>query len=146
MDLKSLKPPKGSRKKPKRVGRGMGSGVGKTCGRGHKGVGARSGGKVPHWYEGGQMPIQRRLPKRGFANRFRKRYALVNVRDLARFDKDSVVDEAALKEKGLIKQVRDGVKILAVGEIDRPLTVKVAKISGAAREKIEAAGGRVEVV
>ncbi len=146
MDLKKLSPPKGSRKKPMRVGRGTGSGKGKTSGRGTKGVGARSGGKVPHWYEGGQTPIQRRLPKRGFANRFKKRYALVNIRDLNRFEKDSVVDVDALRVKGLIKQVRDGVKLLAVGEIDRPLTVKVTKISGAAKQKIEAAGGQVEVV
>lgn len=146
MDLKKLSPPKGSRKKPTRVGRGKGSGKGKTSGRGTKGVGARSGGKVPPWYEGGQMPIQRRLPKRGFANRFKKRYALVNIRDLNRFEKDSVVDVDALRAKGLVKQVREGVKLLAVGDIDRPLTVKVAKISGAAKQKIEAAGGQVEVV
>lgn len=145
MDLSNLKPPKGSRKKPMRVGRGVGSGKGGSSGRGTKGVGARSGARVPNWYEGGQMPIQRRLPKRGFTNRFKKRYALVNLRDLAGFESGAVVDEQALEEKGVVKQVRDGVKLLAVGEVDRPLTVKVAKASAAAIKKIEAAGGTVEV-
>ena len=146
MKLNELSPAPGSQKSSKRLGRGVGSGFGKTAGRGTKGYNSRSGGGVRPGYEGGQMPIQRRLPKRGFTNIFRKKIAVVNIRDLARFDSGSVVDEKALAEAGLIKGQRDGVKLLGTGEIGYPLEVKVNLISKSAREKIEAAGGKVEVL
>ena len=146
MKLNELSPAAGSQKSSKRLGRGVGSGFGKTAGRGTKGYNSRSGGGVRPGYEGGQMPIQRRLPKRGFTNIFRKKIAVVNIRDLARFDSGSVVDEKALAEAGLIKGQRDGVKLLGTGEIGYPLEVKVNLISKSAREKIEAAGGKVEVL
>jgi large subunit ribosomal protein L15 len=122
------------------------SGWGKTAGRGSKGSKARSGGQVRPGYEGGQMPLQRRLPKRGFTNIFAKRYALVNIRDLSRFASGTVVDEASLAAAGLVKGRRDGIKLLGNGDIRHPLEVKVNLISKSAREKIEAAGGKVEVV
>lgn len=146
MDLSTLKPPKGAVKNRKRVGRGPGSGHGKTACRGHKGQKARSGGKVRPGFEGGQMPLARRLPKRGFTNIFKKQYALVQVKDLAAFEKGSVVDPAVLLESGLVSKLHDGVKLLGNGEIDRPLTVKVHKCSQAAQAKIVAAGGTVEVM
>ena len=146
MKLNELSPPPGSQKSSKRLGRGVGSGFGKTAGRGTKGYNSRSGGGVRPGYEGGQMPIQRRLPKRGFTNIFRKKIAVVNIRDLARFESGSVVDEKALAEAGLIKGQRDGVKLLGKGEIGYPLEIKVNLISKSAREKIEAAGGKVEVL
>jgi large subunit ribosomal protein L15 len=146
MKLNDLSPAKGSRKDPKRVGRGVGSGSGKTAGRGTKGFNSRSGGGVRPGYEGGQMPMQRRLPKRGFANIFKKRIAVINVRDLAKFDKGAVVDTDALVKAGLIKGKRDGVKLLGHGEIKYSLDVRVNQISKSAREKIEAAGGKVEVL
>ena len=146
MKLNELSPAPGSQKSPKRLGRGVGSGFGKTAGRGTKGYNSRSGGGVRPGYEGGQMPIQRRLPKRGFTNIFRKKIAVVNIRDLARFESGSVVDEKALAEAGLIKGQRDGVKLLGKGEIGYPLEIKVNLISKSAREKIEAAGGKVEVL
>jgi large subunit ribosomal protein L15 len=124
----------------------VGSGRGKTAGRGTKGYNSRSGGGVRPGYEGGQMPLQRRLPKRGFANIFRKKIAIINIRDLARFDKGSVIDEAALVAAGLIKGEKDGIKILGQGEIKHSLEVKVNQISKTARDKIEAAGGKVEVL
>jgi large subunit ribosomal protein L15 len=146
MDLSSLKPPQGARKKRKRVGRGHGSGHGKTSCRGHKGQNSRSGGGTPPGFEGGQMPLQRRLPKRGFTNIFKKRYSLINVKDLCRFDKDSLVDAGALIKSGLVKKVYDGIKVLGNGEIDRPIVLKIHKWSQSAHDKIVAAGGKVEGV
>jgi large subunit ribosomal protein L15 len=144
MDLSNLQVVKGARKSRKRVGRGHGSGHGKTSGRGHKGQKARAGGGSPPGFEGGQMPLQRRLPKRGFRNIFKKRYALVQIADLCRFAADSVVDPAALIDSGLIDKVHDGVKILGNGDIDRPIVIKAHKWSRAAYEKITAAGGTIE--
>ncbi len=146
MKLNELSPPQGSRKAPRRLGRGVGSGRGKTAGRGTKGYNSRSGGGVRPGYEGGQMPLHRRLPKRGFANIFRKNIAVINVRDLAKFAKGSVVDEAALVAAGLVKGQKDGIKLLGHGEIKHSLEVQVNQISKSAREKIEAAGGKVEVL
>ncbi|MBT8367974.1 MAG: 50S ribosomal protein L15 [Deltaproteobacteria bacterium] len=146
MKLNELSPAKGSYKTPKRLGRGVGSGSGKTAGRGTKGYNSRSGGGVRPGYEGGQMPLQRRLPKRGFCNIFKKNIAVINIRDLAKFDKDGVVDAAALIKAGLVKGKRDGVKLLGQGQIKYALDVKVNQISKSAREKIEAAGGKVEVL
>ena len=145
MKLHTLSPAAGSRKGRKRLGRGVASGQGTTAGRGTKGCNARSGGGVRPGYEGGQMPIQRRLPKRGFTNIFAKTYAVVNIRDLARFETGATVDETALVQSGLVKGPRDGVKLLGQGEIFVDLTVKVDKASQSAREKIEAAGGSLEV-
>ena len=144
MNLSSLKPQKGARKKRKRVGRGPGSGHGKTSCRGHKGQNSRSGGGTPVGFEGGQMPLKRRLPKRGFTNIFKKRYALIKVKDLCLFEKDSVVDPEALIKSGLVKKEYDGIKLLGNGEIDRPIVLKVHRWSQAAQNKISAAGGKVE--
>jgi len=146
MKLNELSPAQGSHKAGRRLGRGVGSGSGKTAGRGTKGFNSRSGGGVRPGYEGGQMPLHRRLPKRGFANIFRKNIVVINVRDLAKFDKGSVVDAAALVAAGLVKGNWDGIKLLGNGEIKHPLDVKVNQISKSAREKIEAAGGKVEVL
>ncbi len=146
MKLNELSPARGSRKTPRRLGRGVGSGRGKTAGRGTKGYNSRSGGGVRPGYEGGQMPLHRRLPKRGFANIFGKNIAVINIRDLARFDKGTLVDEVALVEAGLVKGKRDGIKLLGQGEIKHSLDVKVNLISKSAREKIEAVGGKVEVI
>ena len=146
MKLHELSPPKGSRKAIKRLGRGPGSGHGTTAGRGSKGQKSRSGGNVRPGYEGGQMPLQRRLPKRGFTNIFRKEYVAVNIRDLGRFEKGTVVDKAALKEAGLLKRTSDGVKLLGQGAIDYPLVLKVDKCSRSAQAKLEAAGGKVELI
>ncbi|MGD8290381.1 MAG: 50S ribosomal protein L15 [Desulfobacterales bacterium] len=146
MKLNDLSPAKGSRKDPKRVGRGVGSGTGKTAGRGTKGYNSRSGGGVRPGYEGGQMPLHRRLPKRGFTNIFRKNFAVINIRDLKRFEKGSVVDEAALVQVGLVNGKRDGIKLLGHGDIDYALEIKLNKVSNTAREKIESAGGKVEVI
>ena len=146
MKLNELSPARGSRKAPRRLGRGVGSGRGKTAGRGTKGYNSRSGGGVRPGYEGGQMPLHRRLPKRGFANIFGKNIAVINIRDLARFDKGTMVDEVALVEAGLVKGKRDGIKLLGQGEIKHSLDVKVDLISKSAREKIEAVGGKVEVI
>ena len=146
MDLSSLKPLEGAKKNRKRVGRGPGSGHGKTSCRGHKGQNSRSGGKTPPGFEGGQMPLQRRLPKRGFTNIFKKRFALINVRDLCQFEGNSVIDQETLIKSGLVKKVNDGIKILGNGEIDRPVVLKVHKWSKAAYDKITAAGGKVEGV
>jgi len=146
MKLNELSPARGSRKASRRLGRGVGSGRGKTAGRGTKGYNSRSGGGVRPGYEGGQMPLHRRLPKRGFTNIFKKNIAVVNIRDLANFDKGSVVDEAALVAAGLIKGKNDGIKLLGHGEIKHSLQVRVNQISSSAREKIEAAGGQVEVL
>ena len=146
MKLHDLSPAKGSRKKRKRVGRGPGSGNGKTSCRGSKGQKARSGGGPARGFEGGQMPLQRRLPKRGFTNPFRKEYNVLNVEDLNRFDPNAEVDLLALKEKGLIRKRKDGVKLLANGRMNHPLVIRVQKASKAAREKVEAAGGRIEII
>ena len=146
MKLNDLSPAKGSRKATKRIGRGVGSGSGKTAGRGTKGFNSRSGGGVRPGYEGGQMPLHRRLPKRGFTNIFKKDIAVINIRDLARFDKGSVVDKEALVKMGLVKGKNDGIKLLGKGDIDYPLEIKINKVSKSAREKIEAVGGKVEVI
>jgi large subunit ribosomal protein L15 len=146
MKLHELKPAPNACKGVKRVGRGVASGWGKTAGRGNKGHKQRSGGQTSPGFEGGQMPLQRRLPKRGFANIFRKRIAVVNIRDLARFESGSVVDRAALIKAGLVKGDWDGVKLLGNGEIQYPLTIQLVLVSSAAKAKIEAAGGKVEVV
>lgn len=146
MKLHELSPPKGSRRGRKRVGRGPGSGHGKTSCRGHKGQKSRSGGSIPPWFEGGQMPLQRRLPKRGFTNIFKKHYALIKIKDLAGFNPDSEVDIEALKNAGLVRKMRDGVKLLGDGEISQPLLIQVNKASKTAREKIEAAGGQVKII
>ena len=147
MDLSSLKAPAGATKKRKRVGRGDASGHGGTSGKGHKGQKARSGGSVRDGFEGGQMPMSRRLPKRGFRNPFRQSYVAVNLLDLCRtFEKGAVIDEAAIRASGLVKRQSDGIKLLAKGNIDFPVTVKIAKISSAAKAKITAAGGTVEEV
>lgn len=145
MRLHELSPEVGSTKNRKRKGRGVASGNGKTAGRGYKGQNARSGGGVRAGFEGGQMPIHRRLPKRGFNNIFKNNFAIVNIKDLSVFETGAVVDEIALVSAGLIKGPRDGVKLLAVGDISVPLTVKVDKASKAAISKIESAGGKVEV-
>jgi large subunit ribosomal protein L15 len=145
MRLNDLAPAPGARKTRKRIGRGVGSGWGKTAGRGSKGQNSRSGGGVRPGYEGGQMPIHRRLPKRGFTNIFKKTYAVINIRDLAKMESGSIVDEAVLVRAGLVKGRRDGVKLLGQGEIDIPLTVKIDLVSQSARQKIESAGGTVEV-
>ena len=146
MKLHELSPPAGSRRPRKRLGRGVGSGTGKTAGRGTKGQNSRSGGGVRPGFEGGQMPIHRRLPKRGFTNIFKKKIAVVNIRGLSKFESGSVVDEIELVRMGLVKGRRDGVKLLAQGKIDIPLTVKVHAASRGAIEKIKAAGGEVEVI
>lgn len=145
MKLHELKPAEGSTHAPKRLGRGIGSGTGKTAGKGHKGQKARSGGGVRPGFEGGQQPLYRRLPKRGFTNIFKKEYVVLNVKDLERFESGAEVNYATLYEVGLIKTIRDGVKILGTGELTKALTVKVDKVSASAAEKIVAAGGKVEV-
>ncbi len=145
MKLHTLKPAPGSKTDPKRKGRGTGSGQGKTAGRGQDGQKSRSGGGVRIGFEGGQMPLTRRVPKRGFSNhKFKNIYAIVNVEALNAFDKDSLVTLEALKEKGIVKNKHDSVKILGEGELKKALNVKVAKVSDSARQKIEAAGGKVE--
>ncbi len=146
MRLHELKAPEGSTKNTKRRGRGIGSGQGKTGGRGTKGQKSRSGGGVRLGFEGGQMPLYRRIPKRGFTNNFAKVYAEVNVKDLNRFEDGTVVDLELMKNSGMVKQVIDGVKVLGNGEIEKKLTVKAAKFTKSATEKIEAAGGKVEVI
>ncbi|MDY0163638.1 50S ribosomal protein L15 [Desulfobotulus sp.] len=144
MKLHELSPAEGATSKRKRKGRGVASGNGKTAGRGYKGLKSRSGGSVRPGFEGGQMPLHRRLPKRGFTSIFKTDFAIVNLGDLARFEANSLVDEATLLEAGVVKQVRDGVKLLARGELNVPLTVQVSRISQAAKAKVEAAGGKVE--
>ncbi len=146
MRLDELKPAEGSSFKVKRVGRGIGSGTGKTSGKGHKGQNARSGGGVRPGFEGGQMPIYRRLPKRGFTNIFAKQYVTINVDALEAFEDGTEVTEALLKEKGVISKTLDGVKVLGRGEITKKLTVKVTKYTESAKEKIEKAGGKAEVI
>lgn len=145
MKLHELSPAPGSKKVRKRIGRGAGSGTGKTAGKGHKGQNARSGGGVRPGFEGGQMPLQRRVPKRGFNNIFATRYAIVNVGDLDRFEDGSTIDVELLKNAGLIKKEYDGLKILGNGELKKKLTVIAAKFSGSAKAKIENLGGKAEV-
>ena len=147
MKLHELQPAVGSVKDVKRIGRGHGSGNGKTAGKGHKGQKARSGGSIRPGFEGGQMPLQRRMPKRGFNNIFAAEYATINVSELNnRFEDGAVVDAAALIECGAIKDAKDGVKILGNGELSKKLTVKAAKFTASAQEKIEKAGGKAEVM
>ena len=145
MKLSELSPAEGSVRAPYRKGRGAGSGNGKTGGRGHKGQKARSGGKIRVGFEGGQMPLARRIPKRGFNNIFATHYATVNVGDLERFEDGSVVDAQALAAAGLVKKALDGVKVLGQGELTKKLTVNCAAFSASAKEKIEKAGGKAEV-
>lgn len=144
IELHNLRPPKGSRRNRKRVGRGPGSGKGKTAGRGEKGQNSRSGGGVPPWFEGGQMPLQRRIPKRGFKNRNRVEYQVVNVGDLDIVEGE--VTPVSLRAAGLVRSLRRPVKILGTGEVAAPLSCSVHGVSAAARRKIEAAGGSVTVL
>ncbi|MDA8422920.1 MAG: 50S ribosomal protein L15 [Nitrospiraceae bacterium] len=146
MRLEELKPNIGSKKKVKRVGRGPGSGNGKTAGKGHKGQKARSGGVKGPGFEGGQMPLQRRLPKRGFTNIFRKEYSVVNLADLEKMAGSDPVTPEALMQKGLIKDLKNGVKVLGTGELTTKLTVRAHKFSKSALDKIQAAGGKAEVI
>jgi large subunit ribosomal protein L15 len=145
MKLHDLKPAVGATTAPKRLGRGTGSGLGKTSGKGHKGAKARSGGGKRPGFEGGQMPLTMRLPKRGFTNKWRVEYSTVNVERLNIFEDGATVTPVELVESGILKNVQDGVKILGNGEITKKLTVKATKFTESAKEKIEAAGGKVEV-
>ena len=145
MKLHELQPAIGSTTAPKRLGRGVGSQLGKTSGKGHKGAKARSGGGKRPGFEGGQMPLTRRIPKRGFTNIFGKEYAIVNVSALNVFEDDTVVTAETLLAAGLIKKTLDGVKVLGGGELEKKLTVSVDKVTESAKEKIEKAGGKVEV-
>ena len=145
MKLHELGPAAGSTTAPKRLGRGVGSGLGKTSGKGHKGAKARSGGGKRPGFEGGQMPLYRRVPKKGFTNIFRTEYATVNVGQLEVFDNGTVVTAAMLKEAKIIRKTRDGVKVLGNGELTKKLTVEAAKFTASAKEKIEALGGKAEV-
>ena len=146
MKLHELSPAPGSVRESKRIGRGHGSGQGKTAGKGHKGQKARAGHGMRPGFEGGQMPLQRRIPKRGFNNIFAKEYVTVNVAALNKFEAGSEVDAAALKEAGIIRKECDGVKILGNGTLEKALTVKVAAYSESAKAKIESAGGKAEVI
>ena len=146
MRLEELKPPEGSRKKRKRVGRGIGSGHGKTACKGAKGQKARSGGGIKAGFEGGQMPLQRRLPKRGFRSPFKKRFAILHLKDLNRFPKDSVVGPERLVEAGMVRNKEESIKLLSDGDLHHPLTIRVHQASKAALQKVEAASGRVEVI
>jgi len=146
MRINDLSPAKGSKKKRKRVGRGPGSGHGKTSCRGLKGQKSRSGGGPRLGFEGGQMPLQRRLPKRGFTNIFKKHYSIINVKDLNRFKPNSTLNVEVLKEAGLVKKIKDGIKLLGNGEISHPVVIRVDRVSKTAKEKIQAAGGQVEVI
>jgi large subunit ribosomal protein L15 len=148
MKIEDLRPAEGSRKKNKRVGLGVGSGHGKTSCRGHKGQKARSGGTRGRGlgFEGGQMPLQRRLPKRGFKNRFKKEYAIINLKDINRIESLDVITPEVLVEKGIIKDLKDGLKVLGVGEIQRPLTIKAHAFSASTQAKVTAAGGKVEII
>lgn len=146
MNLNELQPAEGSKFAPKRVGRGIGSGTGKTSGKGHKGQNARSGGGVRPGFEGGQMPLYRRLPKRGFKNIFAKQYVTINVEALDKLEDGTEVTAQVLKENGIISKTLDGVKILGRGEVTKKFNVKVAKLSSSAKEKIEKAGGKAEVI
>jgi len=146
MELNSLRPALGATKKRKRIGRGPGSGHGKTATKGHKGQKARSGGSVKAGFEGGQMPLQRRLPKRGFTPLSRTEYAVINLKQLNAYEDGSTVDLQSLQERGIIKKALDGLKVLADGVLERKLTVKAHRFSEAAKEKITAAGGTAEEI
>ena len=147
MKLHELSPAAGSTREVKRIGRGHGSGNGKTAGKGHKGQKARSGGSIRPGFEGGQMPLQRRIPKRGFNNIFAKQYVIVNVSDLeAKFEDGAVIDTEAIVKAGLVKKTLDGIKVLGSGEVTKNFTVKAAAFSKSAVEKIEKAGGKTEVM
>ncbi|MCK4680879.1 50S ribosomal protein L15 [bacterium] len=146
MKLNELSPAKGATKNRKRVGRGTGSGTGKTSGRGHKGQKSRSGGNIPAWFEGGQLPLTRRLPIKGFTNYTRREYEVVNLSDLERSGLEGTVTIAVLRAAGIVTRSRKPVKVLAMGEVTKALDLKVNAISAKAREKIEAAGGTIELV
>ena len=146
MKLNDLTAVPGSRRETKRLGRGIGSGQGKTAGKGHKGQKARSGGSIRPGFEGGQMPLQRRVPKRGFVNRFAKEIQAVNIGALEKFENGASVDTKTLADAGLVKKTGDGVKILGNGKLTKQLTVKANAFSASAKEKIEAAGGKAEVI
>ena len=147
MKLHSLKANEGATKTPKRVGRGVGSGLGKTSGKGHKGQNARSGGGVRPGFEGGQTPLFRRLPKKGFSNaRFKREYAVINLSDLNKFESDAVITPELLKEMGLVKNQLSGVKVLGNGSLEKKLVVKAHKFSDSAKEQIEKLGGKAEVI
>ena len=146
MELNNLKPKKGARHAKKRVGRGPGSGHGKTAGRGEKGQKSRSGFSRQIGFEGGQMPLHRRIPKRGFTNIFKREYAVVNLSDLERFDNGATIDEAALRGAGLVKGRYDGIKVLGNGKLSKKLTVHAAKFSETAKKQIEAAGGSCQEI
>lgn len=146
MKLHEMSPAAGAKKSPKRLGRGSGSGLGKTSGKGHKGQKARSGGGVRPGFEGGQMPLTRRLPKRGFTNIFAKVYSTVNLSDLEKFEEGTVVTADLLKEKRIIRKLNDGLKVLGNGNLTKKLTVKADKFTKSAEQKIVAAGGNAEVV
>jgi large subunit ribosomal protein L15 len=145
MDLSSLKPPAGQKHRRKRVGRGMGSGRGKTSGRGHKGARSVSGYSIMRGFEGGQMPLHRRLPKRGFTNIFKKQYAIINLRDLEKLPGDTFTIDS-LTERGIIKKLGDGLKVLGTGEITRKIVVEAHLFSKAAVEKISKAGGEAKII
>ncbi len=146
MNLNEMKPTEGARSNRKRIGRGLGSGTGKTAGKGNKGQNARSGGGVAIGFEGGQTPFFKRMPKRGFTNYTRKEYAVVNVEELNKFDDGVTVDYTALKAAGLVKKHLDGVKVLGDGKLEKKLTVKAEKFSRSAQKAIEEAGGKAEVL
>lgn len=146
MKIEDIRPAEGSRKKSKRVGRGVGSGLGKTAGKGHKGQKARSGGTVGLGFEGGQMPLQRRLPKRGFKNRSGIVYAVINLDKINGLKDMDVITPEALLEKKVIRDIKDGLKVLGGGKVDRAVTVKATAFSASAEEKIAAAGGKTEVI
>jgi large subunit ribosomal protein L15 len=145
MKVEDIKPAEGSKRRNKRVGRGIGSGHGKTSCKGHKGQKARSGGSKGPGFEGGQMPLQRRLPKRGFNNRFKVEYAVINLKEIDKIVDLDVITPDVLRDKGIIKDLKDGLKILGSGEIRRPITVKADAFSASALTKIAAAGGKAEV-
>ena len=146
MKLHELSPSEGSKKKAFRVGRGHGSGNGKTSGKGQKGQKARSGGGVRPGFEGGQMPLYRRLPKRGFTNIFAKKYTSINVEDLNKFDNGTEITAEVLKENGVIKKINDGIVVLGRGDLNKKVTIKAKRFSKSAEEKISAAGGKAEVI
>ncbi len=146
MKLNELKSAKGARKKKRRLGRGQGSGRGKTCGRGHKGQKSRSGGNIPPWFEGGQMPLARRVPMRGFTSPHRRTYEIINLTDLERSGLEGTVTVEVLRTSGILTSSKKPVKVLAVGEVTRVIDLKVNAISAKAKEKLEAAGGTVELI
>jgi large subunit ribosomal protein L15 len=146
MRLGDLAPPPGAKRNTKRLGRGSGSGQGMTAGKGTKGQKARSGGGTPPWFEGGQMPLQRRVPKRGFTNIFKKVFSIINLDDMQKLPAGSEVGPLEFVSSGLLKKIEHGVKLLANGEITQPLTIRVHKASASAIQKVEAAGGKVELI